>query len=115
MVMLLFDATSVTAGFAALVGAGSERAVWPEDDCPQAANAENAVHPKIPRSRREAAAERKASRMLVVILVSRPDCNSDPRLGLRPTNFIMCVPCDLRWRVTAAYRSAASHHYLGTG
>jgi hypothetical protein len=94
MTMLLFVATSVTAGVAAPLAAGSVTAVWPGDDCPQAANAEKAAHPRIPRNRREAPAERKASRMLVVILVSRPDFkeNSDPRLGLRPTNFIRCFP-----------------------
>ncbi len=33
-------------------------------------------------------------------LVSHPDCNenSDPRRGLRSTLFIVCFPCDLRWR-----------------
>ncbi len=62
MAMLLFVATSVTAGFAAPLAAGSERAVWSEDDCPQAANAENAAHPKTPRNRREAAAQRRVGR-----------------------------------------------------
>jgi hypothetical protein len=94
MTMLLLVAASATAGFAAPLAAGSGRADWPADDCPQAANAENAAHPTIPRSKREAAAERNASRMLVVILVSRPDFeeNSDPKLGVRPTNFIRCFP-----------------------
>jgi hypothetical protein len=94
VVTTTFVATGVTAGFAAPLAAGSGRADWPADDCPQAANAENAAHPTIPRNKREAAAERSASRMLVVILVSRPDFkeNSDPKRGLRPTNFIRCFP-----------------------
>jgi hypothetical protein len=98
MAMLLFVATSVTAGFAALLAAGSERVVWTEDDCPQAANAESAAHPKIPRNRREAAAQCRVNRTLLMNLVSRPDVNSDLRLGLRSTRFIVCFPCDLRWR-----------------
>jgi hypothetical protein len=61
MAMLLFVATSVTAGFAALLTAGSESVVWLLDDCPQAANAENAAHPRIPRNRREAAVQRRAN------------------------------------------------------
>jgi hypothetical protein len=73
MTMLLFVAASVTAGFAAALAAGSVGAVWTDDDCPQAANADNAAHPRIPRNKREA-------------------------VGLRPTNFIRCFPCDLRWR-----------------
>jgi hypothetical protein len=101
LVMLLFVATSVTAGFAALLlAAGSESVVWLEDDCPQAANAENAAHPKIPRNRREAAAQRRVNRTLLMNLVSRPDVNenSDLRLGLRSTLFIGYFPCDLGWR-----------------
>jgi len=100
MAMLLFVATSVTAGFAAPLAAGSVRDVWTEDDCPQAANAENAAHPKTPRNRREAAAQRRVDRTLMMNLVSHPDCNenSDLRRGLRSTLFIVCFPCDLRWR-----------------
>jgi hypothetical protein len=100
MAMLLFVATRVTAGFAALLAVGSARAVWTEDDCPQAANVENAAHPKIPRNRREAAAQRRVNRTLLMNLVSRPDVNeySDLRPGLRSTLFIVCFPCDLSWR-----------------
>jgi hypothetical protein len=100
MAMLLFVATSVTAGFAALLAAASERVVWTEDDCPQAANDESAAHPKIPRNRREAAARRRVNRTLLMNLVSRPEVNenSNLRLGLRSTRFIVCFPCDLRWR-----------------
>jgi hypothetical protein len=100
MAMLLLVATSVTAGFATLLAAGSDRVVWTEDDCPQAANAENAAHPKIPRNRREAAAQRRANGTLLMNLVSHPDFNeiSDLRRGVRSTLFIDCFPCDLRWR-----------------
>jgi hypothetical protein len=100
MAMLPFVATSVTAGFAALPAAGFARADWPEDDCPQAANADNAAHPTTPRHRREAAAQRRANRTLPMKLASHPDINeiSDLRRGLRSTRFIVCFPCDLRWR-----------------
>ena len=100
MAMLLFVATSVTAGFAALLTAGSESVVWLEADCPQAANAENAAHPKIPRNRLEAAAQRRVNRTFLMNLVSRPDVNefSDLPLGLRSTLFIVCFPGDLSWR-----------------
>jgi len=100
MAMLLFVATRVTAGFAAPPAVGSARAVWTEDDCPQAANAENAAHPKTPRNRREAAAQRRANRTLMMNLVSHPDFNeiSDLQWGLRSTLFIVCFPCDLSWR-----------------
>jgi len=54
MATLLLVATKVTAGFAAAVAAGSVVLVWTDDDCPHAANAENAAHPSAARTRREA-------------------------------------------------------------
>jgi hypothetical protein len=100
MATLLFVASSVTAGFAAPLAAGSDRDVWTADDCPQAANAENAAHPTTPRNRREAAAQRRVDRILTMNLVSHPDFNEipDPRRGLRSTLFIVGFPCDPRWR-----------------
>jgi hypothetical protein len=53
MATLLLVATRVTAGFAALVLAGSVPVVWTDDDCPHAVNAENAAHPSTQRRRRE--------------------------------------------------------------
>jgi len=58
--------TKVTAGFAmllvkaALLVEDSLTAVWPDDDCPHAAKAENTAHPSAQRTRREAVAESNA-------------------------------------------------------
>jgi hypothetical protein len=57
MVTLLLAATKVTAGFAVAAMMGSVPLVCAEEDCPQAANAENAAHPIAHRSRRQCLAE----------------------------------------------------------
>ena len=63
---LRFAATKATAGFAmllmeaALLVEGFVTAVWPDDDCPHAAKAENTAHPSAQRTRREAVAETDA-------------------------------------------------------
>jgi hypothetical protein len=57
MATLLSVATRVTAGFAALVLAGSVPVVWTDDVCPHAANAENAAHASAQRTTREALTE----------------------------------------------------------
>jgi hypothetical protein len=45
---------------AALLVEGFVTAVWPDDDCPHAAKAENTAHPSAQRTRREAVAESNA-------------------------------------------------------
>src|SRR3979490_1248998 len=52
MATVLLFATRVTAG-AELPGVGPVTVVWPDDDCPHAANAENAAHPSAQRTRRD--------------------------------------------------------------
>jgi hypothetical protein len=63
-----------------------------------AANAANTAHPRAQLKTRRTLADNGALRTLLVRMSRPVKVHSDPRLGVRPTEFITYLPHNLRWQ-----------------